>query len=370
MIRKNIVFLLFSSCLLGFGQVGQEDFVLQDGVLIKYTGVESAVIIPDNLGITEIGERAFAFSKVTSVTIPAGVSRIGNWGFWGSEGLANIQLPEGLTHIGDWAFLGCSSLQTLRFPDTLISIGDWTFGNCPNLTSIEVSEENTAYRSIEGVLFDKTGTILAVYPGGNQNPSYTIPDQVELIRNLAFSSAVNLVTVRIPPSVIYIGNLAFYGCPSLTSIEAAEENPGYRSIEGVLFDKTGAILLAYPEGNKNPTYTIPLGVQTIGERAFYGCTGFSRINIPKSVTTIGQEAFQECTGLVNMQIPDNITAIGDRAFSYCTSLVAVNISSKVTSIGNQAFYGCTNLELIHLYRETRMGKDVFESVPGQLTYLD
>ena len=287
MVGKGIV-LWFSSCLLVFGQVTQEDFVLQDAVLVAYTGTESAVVIPDNLGIREIGDRAFALSGITSLTIPEGVTRIGNWAFWGAAGLTDIRLPEGLTHIGDWAFLGCAGLTGIRLPDSIVGVGDWAFGNCTGLTNIEAGEGNLAYRSIEGVLFDKTGTIL----------------------------------------------------------------------------------VAYPAGNKNLTYTVPVGVQTIGEQAFYGCTGFNRISLPESLTSIRQEAFQNCTGLVNLQIPDRVTAIGERAFYNCTNLVAVNISSRVAGIGDQAFYGCTSLNLILLFRETRMGKDVFEAVSGTLTYLD
>ncbi|MDR2485597.1 MAG: leucine-rich repeat domain-containing protein [Treponema sp.] len=369
MVGKGIL-LWFSSCLFVFGQVTQEGFVLQDEALVAYTGTESVVVIPDNLGIKEIGDRAFALSGITSITIPEGVTRIGDWAFWGAAGLTDIRLPEGLTRIGDWAFLGCAGLTGIRLPDSVAGVGDWAFGNCTGLTNIEVGEGNPAYRSIGGVLFDKTGTVLVAYPAGNKNPAYTVPDTVTLIGNLAFSSAGNLVAIEIPSGVTYIGSLVFYGCAGLTNIEVDEGNPAYRSIGGVLFDKTGTVLAAYPAGNKNPAYTVPVGVQTIGERAFYGCTGFNRISLPESVTGIGQEAFQNCTGLVNLQIPDSVTAIGERAFYNCTNLVAVNISSRVAGIGDQAFYGCTSLDLILLFRETRMGKDVFEAVPGTLTYLD
>jgi hypothetical protein len=338
---------LFSLCLPVFGQPRHEYFTVEENVLIKYTGSEQSVIIPDTLGIKAIGTRAFALSNIVSVTLPAGVETIEDWAFWGCTNLQDITLPEGLTRIGDWAFLGCTNLRRVLLPDSLAQIGDWTFGNCPSLTGIEAGEKNPVFTALDGVLFDKTGEILTAYPGGKPEPEYTVPAEVTLIRNLAFSGAVNLVTVRLSANIGYIGNLAFYGCTSLTALEVDPENPAYRSIGGVLFDKAGTTLLAYPGGNKNPVCVIPEGTEAIGDRAFYGCTAFNSVSIPASVVRIGQEAFQGCTALESLALPKTVTDIGDRAF-----------------------YGCSALHSIQLFRETSLGEEVFGSVPAQPAYTD
>jgi hypothetical protein len=338
---------LLGSCLPAFGQSALADFVLQGDALVAYTGEARTVVISDALGIREIGDKAFAHSAVVSVTLPPGVEAIGDWAFWGCAELTDISLPEGLVRIGDWAFLGCTSLQRLSVPDSLISVGDWAFGNCSSLTAIETGEGNPAYAAVDGVLFDKSGTILTIYPGGKPNSEYIIPEQVELIRNLAFSGAVHLVTVRIPAGLRYIGNSAFYECAGLAGIEVDPENPEYHSSNGVLFDKAGATLLAYPGGSQNPAYSIPYGVTVIGDRAFYGCAGFTSILIPESVTNIGQEAF-----------------LG------CVSLEAVILGRSVADIGDRAFYGCAGLSQILLFRSSRLGEDAFGAVPGELVYLD
>ena len=88
---------------------------------------------------------------------------------------------------------------------------------------------------------------------------------------------------------------------------------------------------------------IPDSVTSIGDFAFYYCTGLTSVTIPDSVTSIGKGTFAECLGLTSVHIPDGVTSIGFGAFSTCRSLTSVTIPDSVTSIGNFAFYDCTGL---------------------------
>ena len=127
----------------------------------------------------------------------------------------------------------------------------------------------------------------------------------------------NAATLTIPDTlggylVTTIGNDAFYGCTSLTSV------------------------------------TIPKVVETIGANAFRDCTSLTSVTIPDSVTSIGYSAFGGCTSLTSVTIPDSVTTIGESAFKDCTKLTNVTIPSSVTSIGGYAFNGCTSLESVEL----------------------
>ena len=98
--------------------------------------------------------------------------------------------------------------------------------------------------------------------------------------------------------------------------------------------------------------TIPNSVTSIGEYAFYGCSGLTSVTIPNSVTSIESEAFSGCSRLTSIDIPNSVSIIQDCAFSGCTGLKSVTIGSSVTTIADYAFSGCDNIEKIYCYAET------------------
>ena len=117
----------------------------------------------------------------------------------------------------------------------------------------------------------------------------------------------------------------------------------------------GTITITDCKGSASGAITIPSeidgkSVTSIGEKAFWGCTGLTSVTIPNSVTSIGDGAFLECTGLTSITIPNSVTSIGDWAFDGCTGLTSITIPNSVTSIG-RAFDGCTGLTSINVASE-------------------
>ena len=224
---------------------------------------------------------------------------------WVNERFKTVVIETGITSIGAGAFFYCENLTSIIIPNSVINIGENAFAGCGNLTSINIESENSSYVSEDGVLFNKSKTILICCPQQKAG-KYTIPHNVKSIGNSAFSHCNNLTSIIIPNSVTSIGKWAFSHC-NLTSI------------------------------------LIPDSVTSIGNGAFLFCDHLTSILIPNSVTSIGANAFQSCKNLPSIVLPNNITSIEELTFYDCTSLTSIAIPNGVVSIGSWAFYKCTNL---------------------------
>ena len=101
---------------------------------------------------------------------------------------------------------------------------------------------------------------------------------------------------------------------------------------------------------------------SIGDWAFLGCSSLTSITIPNSVTSIGDRAFDDCGSLTSITIPNSVTSIGWAAFRGCSSLTSISIGSGVTSIGGEAFKDCLELTDVYCYAETapQTNSDAFD----------
>ena len=338
-----------------------EGLLIKNNAAVKCRTWATSITIPD--GVTSIGEGTFSgCSSLTSITIPEGVTSIGYRAFYGCSSLTSITIPEGVTSIGGSAFAGCSGLTSITIPESVTSIGNGLFSGCSRLTSITIPE---------GV----TSIGVNAFSGCSSLTSITIPESVTSIGDYAFSGCSSLTSITIPEGVTSIGNGAFSGCSGLTSITIPE---GVTSIGERAFDGCSSLTsITIPEsvmsiGNKAfydcsslTSITIPEGVTSIGEWAFYGCSSLTSIIIPEGVTSIGKATFWGCSSLTSINIPEGVTSIGESAFNGCSNLTAITIPEGVTSIGNGAFSYCSRLTSIIIPDGvTSIGSHVFSGCRG------
>ena len=157
-----------------------------------------------------------------------------------------------------------------------------------------------------------------------------------------YSNRNSIHTVIINDGATSIGEVAFFGCSSLTSVTIPNSVTG---IEKEAFENCSSLT----------SVTIPNSVTGIGKEAFRGCSGLTSVIIGKGVRSILDNAFEGCTKLTSITIPNSVTYIGNYAFSDCSKLTSITIPNSVTSIGDNAFYGCSSLTSI--------------TIPNSVTYI-
>ena len=285
--------------------------------------------------------------EMQKLVVEEGVTGISREAFTGARALESVTLPKSLTKIGESAFSSCNSLSSMTIPEGVKEIGPMAFSFCEALVWFKVDAANTAYTSVDGVLFDKEKKKLICYPGSSNDTAYTIPTGTEEIAKYAFNHCYRLSAITLPEGVTQIKHSAFLACMGLTSmvipksvkeieeqafgncwklsaITVAEGNTEYTSVDGVLFDKAKTTLMQFPAGHKDSIYTIPNGTKKIGGHAFLGAKDLVAVTISADVKEIEEYAFEQVYKLKSLTVKwEKPLSINENAFD-------LNVPANVT----------------------------------------
>ncbi len=375
-------------------------YKVEDGkvTVTEYHGTDTEVTVPatiDNMPVTAVGYYCFDDSDdVVSVTVSEGIETLEDKSFSGMANLQEIILPDSLLTIGNEAFTSCAKLQSFHIPKGVRNIGTHLFYGWNAMESITVSPDNKYFSSKDGVLYNKNGTLLQLYPVGKKDASFAVPEGVAYIGATAFFLNENLTNITLPEgltaigagaffgcdkltgitlpdSLMIIADNAFYGCESLTSIslgksleilgddvfawcydleavEVDDENKNYYDTDGVLFSAKRNALILYPSGKTDSVYTVPDGTQIIGESSFWYAQHLGELNLPDSLYLIESSAFSNCQAMTKINLGNGVARIESNAFMACFSLKEIALPDSVIYIGEDTFTTCYDLEKVTL----------------------
>lgn len=301
--------------------------------LIKCPSAKSgAVTIPDT--VTTLGDDCFADCRfIENLAIGSGVTEIGDYMFESVDDLKSVTFSFGsnLQAIGERAFSECEELESFDAPSGLRTIADGAFQNCQSLAIFE------------------------------------LPSGLESIGRGAFAGCISLANLTIPASVREVGPYAYAQCNGLAWIDVDPDNAYYRSIDGVLYNKTVTALLQCPSG-KTGDLVIPDSVVDIPMLSVTGCS-ITGVRIGDGVETIGIMAFYSCTKLKTVEMGDSVELIGMSAFAGCKLLSSIEIPASIKEIQIYAFADCLvldNITFLGSSAQIEVGTDWLLHTPSDL----
>lgn len=358
----------FSSCPLTSVIIPNSVTNLGIGVFSGCSDIKTAVI---GNGVTNISELTFSgCGGLTSITIPDGVTAIGGQAFYDCSSLTSVTLPDSVTSIGNSAFSGCSGLTDIQIGNSVTSIGDSAFSGCSNLTNITIPDSVT---NIGGDAFGGCSGLKDVYITNmatwcNIEFGNASSNPMYYADKLYVNNKL-LTNLEIPDSVTSIGNYAFYGCSGLTNITIGNS---VTSIDENAFQNCSNLdsvylsdLAAYLNIEFGNEYSNPM---CYANKLYINNKRIRSVEIPDGVTKIPACAFCGCDGVTNITIPDSVTSIGDRAFEGCSSITSIAVPDNVMSIGKGAFNGCNALTEITLpfVGKSKTASKFYEKVFGYI----
>jgi len=271
--------------------VGIGDRVKTIGQTAFYNSQIESIDLPDN--IETLADMVFYNCEhLKQVKLPANLRALPFATFYFCIALTDVVMPESLTNIGNEAFWYCASLSQIHIPASVTNIDNTAFGHCLGMTAFEVDPANTTYKSEDGVLLNATGDILIQYPLGNSRTTYTTPESVANIGDMAFYQANHLSEVTLGENVSTLGGSAFNECKALKKVTVNATVPPacYGSDNITPFSGTDIAhaMLIVPDGSEDAYRAAPVWQD------------FGYITTPTAVRSVNVEGKSDETARFNL----------------------------------------------------------------------
>ncbi len=363
------------------------DFVIDENRVMKYTGKENIVRIPD--GIEELESSSFWDNQyIEEVILPESLINLGGDTFYNCKNLKKINIPKNVKIMGNNPFAGCplisisnespffklidgalytSDMVTMiycsikgdsdyfRVPETVKIICKHTFFLCDRFKTIElpsslekmennpfsgcsklsIINNSSSYFIKDDVIYNGFKTAVVGTLNKINSDSLEILEGVKTINRNSFWNCKGIKKIIFPSSLVDIGYNPFVGC---SNIHFESKTPYFKVIDDVLYNKDCSKIICYPAWKAKGNVNIPDTVITLERGAFSGCDQMESINL-HNVNIINKSCFTNCNSLKTLYCSDLITYIGEWAFAYCTSLKEISVNSKAI-IDNNAFSNC------------------------------
>ncbi len=315
----------------------------------------TALARADLKNVLKIGEFAFEKTALNTVIVPNSVERIGRGAFWQCDKLAELTVPfigeraadTFNVHFG-YIFGANGYAQNTYAPRSLekvvvtggTAVGLNAFMGCAYIKNIELPRTIT---TVDAHAFDNTYIESASVPSAAVTalPKASLTDVTVICGSLggkAFDGFTALKTACLRGDVQVIGNSAFAGCSALESVEFCD---GVEEMLEYAFRNCVAL----------KSIKLPDTVTSVASYAFAGCKSVTELTLGNGLEFIGGRAFADCIGLTEVAIPDSVDprlGIGSGAFAGCTALKNVSLPSGLTRIGDALFENCTALVSINI----------------------
>ncbi len=320
-------------------------------------GSKNITVLVMGKNVTSIGKNSFAYNEsIESIVFSDKLTFIGESAFFSDSKLKEVILPEGLSELSDSAFSNCDLLEKVYIPSTVTQIGEACFSYCISLTEADISE---------GLVRIGVSAFECCYALRD----IKFPESLNTIESNAFINCDSLETIHLPAA---LGNLTynpFSDCDNLVSITVDENNAVFSSVGGVLYNKAGTFLYAYPAAKPDTVFVVAENITYLASSAFrgvryledvyilgkiyrihsflfYNASALQNVYLSPGARIIDSCSFAKCPSLEYVYIPDGVEEISNQAFLNSTALTEIVLPASVTHITESAFAGCTALESV------------------------